>query len=329
MPILKVNVGTKASPIWTKVDAFNSKMLGGFTHSDIKDEMYKIVLDYVGDLTDFKTINKDTIVGVTNELFDKIVANQSAIAESDNRINEINNSVGLLVDLTTEDKTSIVSAINELNKSSKSGKEKTGDLSKLSTEDNTTLVSAINEVDAHTNSIDSLIGDLNSLLTTGKDNLINAINEVKQSADSAFQSANEGKTKIAEALIGQGVSATSTDTYEELANKIKSFKNQLAAILIYDSQAELTTIQFIDLANHNTLLSSDTQNIEIVNGVSSLVVDDISVTENKVSINYLYSAADYHIIFPDGFVTYNSLAVPSFTMDIPNGENTRVVKFLL
>lgn len=73
----------------------------------------------------------------------------------------------------------------------------TGDLSQLTTEDKSTLVAAINEVNADKASSAALtaevtrataaegalsgeIGDLSSLQTTAKDNLVNAINEVAQ-----------------------------------------------------------------------------------------------------------------------------------------------------
>lgn len=55
------------------------------------------------------------------------------------------------------------------------------------------------------------------LLTNEKENLVDAINEV-------FQSASDGKNKVANAITGKGVSASNNDTFEILSNKI----NQIA-----------------------------------------------------------------------------------------------------
>ena len=58
---------------------------------------------------------------------------------ADGHTNQLETKVGLLADLTTTNKTSIVNAINEVN-------GKAGDLADLNTTDKTSLVAAINEV---------------------------------------------------------------------------------------------------------------------------------------------------------------------------------------
>lgn len=57
------------------------------------------------------------------------------------------------------------------------------------------------------------LGDLKNLETTDKTNVVSAINE-------CFQNANNGKVKIATAIKGKGVDASSNDTFSELADKI-------------------------------------------------------------------------------------------------------------
>ncbi len=57
------------------------------------------------------------------------------------------------------------------------------------------------------------IGDKTKLLTTDKTTIVAAINE-------AFQSASDGKTRIANAVTAKGVAASPSDTFPTLATKI-------------------------------------------------------------------------------------------------------------
>ena len=80
--------------------------------------------------------------------------------------------IGNLYELTTDNTTNLVYAINEVLSTLHSI---AGDLDNLDTETKTNLVSAINEVLATAN---ALAGDLNNLDTETKTNLVSAINEV-------------------------------------------------------------------------------------------------------------------------------------------------------
>ena len=57
------------------------------------------------------------------------------------------------------------------------------------------------------------IGDKSTLLTTNKNTIVEAINEL-------FTFANDGKTQIANAITAKGVSASPTETFASLAEKI-------------------------------------------------------------------------------------------------------------
>lgn len=67
------------------------------------------------------------------------------------------------------------------------------------------------------NKINAKVGNLGSLVTTNKSNVVSAINEV-------FQSASNGKGKIATAITGKGVSASGNDTFDVLGSKIGQIK---------------------------------------------------------------------------------------------------------
>lgn len=62
-------------------------------------------------------------------------------------------------------------------------------------------------------------GDLTSLKTTQKDDLVQAINEL-------FQSASNGKSTIAAAITGKGITAAGSESFESLATKISSIKTE-------------------------------------------------------------------------------------------------------
>lgn len=98
---------------------------------------------------------------------------------------QVDAKIGDLSSLTTTDTSSIVSAVNEIDKHTDTNTSAIGDLSSLTTTSKTNLVSAINEVDrkcdTNTSNIStnsSAIGTLSNLSTTEKSNLVGAINEV-------------------------------------------------------------------------------------------------------------------------------------------------------
>ena len=110
--------------------------------------------------------------------------------------NSILNTIGDLNDLTVEDKSDIVSAINEVNSEREEGDTSIlniiGDLNDLTVEDKSNIVSAINEVNSEREegdtSIINTIGDLDDLTVEDKSNVVSAINEVNSKVDSIWSS---------------------------------------------------------------------------------------------------------------------------------------------
>ena len=107
----------------------------------------------------------------------------SAINEVDGNADTANSNIGTLSSLTTSAKTDVVSAINEVDSEADTNTTNIGTLSNLSTTDKTNLVSAINEVDSNADTANTNIGTLSSLTTTNKANLVEATNEVKANVD--------------------------------------------------------------------------------------------------------------------------------------------------
>lgn len=71
---------------------------------------------------------------------------------------------------------------------------KIGDMTTLTTDEKTTLVGAINEVDAHADANKLEIGDRSELTTDEKTTLVRAINEVDSHADTAQRSADNAQS---------------------------------------------------------------------------------------------------------------------------------------
>ena len=78
---------------------------------------------------------------------------------------------------------------------------KIGDMSTLTTDEKTTLVGAINEVDAHVDANKAEIGDLSGLTTDEKATLVGAINEVDAHADTGISKADAAQVTADNATV--------------------------------------------------------------------------------------------------------------------------------
>ena len=137
-------------------------------------------------------------------------------------------SLGDLSNLTTNEKSNIIGAINEVNSkasTAQSAAATIGNLSSLTTDEKGSIVGAINEVDAHADAAqaaanqaaadastaNSKTGDLTTLRTAQKANLVAAINELnaKFGMDLVVD-ANDGKLYITQnsTRVGNGVEIT-------------------------------------------------------------------------------------------------------------------------
>ena len=103
---------------------------------------------------------------------------------------------------------------------------KIGDMTTLTTDEKTTLVGAINEVDEHADANKAEIGDRSELTTNEKTTLVGAINEVdshantaQQAADNAQSSADEANARLDDAVLvrieSEPVTILTTDWVED------------------------------------------------------------------------------------------------------------------
>lgn len=129
--------------------------------------------------------------------------------------------VGDLADLNTNDKTTVVAAINEVNlKQATGGAPDANDINKGVTKLSDAIDSDLNATDGVTaatplavKNVNDKVGDLNQLTTTAKNNLVAALNEVKANGGSGgvnyvttpqITSPTEGATKVSTltAIVG-------------------------------------------------------------------------------------------------------------------------------
>ena len=132
------------------------------------------------------------IVGETLQVDFRGVLNVSTAIT--NKIADLYNKIGDMKTLTTDEKTTLVGAINEVDEHADSNKAEIGDRSELTTDEKTTLVGAINEVDSHANT-------------------------AQQAADNAQSSADTANARIDDAVLvrieSEPVTILTTDWVED------------------------------------------------------------------------------------------------------------------
>lgn len=132
------------------------------------------------------------IVGETLQVDFRGVLNVSkAITD---KIADLYNKIGDMKTLTTDEKTTLVDAINEVDEHADANKREIGDRSELTTDEKTTLVGAINEVDEHAN-------------------------DAQQAADNAQSSADTANARLDDAVLvrieSEPVTILTTDWVED------------------------------------------------------------------------------------------------------------------
>lgn len=197
---------------------------------------------------------------------------------------------------------SVVGAINDLGTLTGQAQDtaddairKIGDLSTLTTDEKTTIVGAINEVDQHADANKTEIGDLSALTTDEKATLVGAINEVdahtntaQQAADAA-QATADNATNLANTGISKADGAqTTANTAVDKANDAKATAQE--AIMKADGRA--TSIGFMTAKDAVTALNGYPRN-QLKGGDTIWIVEDgtpdlwvTEVAENSVPYNY-------------------------------------------
>ena len=233
---------------------------------------------------------------------------QSTATTANNTANTNKTNIGTLTSLTTDTKTNLVAAINEVdshantaqstadsakstattanntantaNNTANTNKTNIGTLTGLTTDTKTSLVAAINEVDSHANSAQSTantnktnIGTLSSLKTSVKTNIVNAINNLYDNTI--------GKTLKS---LNDVLLATQQGYYAD-ALVIKELYNKFNVKIYQESQFNLQTFYTVN--------------------------DFICIKQgNLVYINFSVTTKSGIILNPNNLYNFNSSGIP-------------------
>lgn len=236
------------------------------------------------------------IVGETLQVDFRGVLNVSkAITD---KIADLYNKIGDMKTLTTDEKTTLVGAINEVDEHADANKAEIGDLSGLTTDEKATLVGAINEVDAHADTgiskadaAQATADNATVLANTG----ISKADAAQATADHAQQDAETAQATAdnATTLANTGISKadkaqTTANTAVDKANDAKATAQE--AIMKADARA--TSIGFMTAQDAVTALNGYPRT-QLKGGDTIWIVEDgtpdlwvTDVAQESVPYNY-------------------------------------------
>ena len=236
------------------------------------------------------------IVGETLQVDFRGVLNVSE--EITNQIADLYAKIGDMSTLTTDEKTTLVGAINEVDAHADANKAEIGNRSALTTDEKTTLVGAINEVDAHA---DTGISKADAAQVTADNATVLANTGISKAdaaqvtADNAQQDAEtaqataDNATTLANTGISKADRAQSTaNTAVDKANDAKATANE--AIMKADARA--TSIGFMTAKDAVTALNGYPRT-QLKGGDTIWIVEDgtpdlwvTDVAQESVPYNY-------------------------------------------
>jgi hypothetical protein len=215
-----------------------------------------------------------------------------------NKIADLYAKIGDMTTLTTDEKTTLVGAINEVDEHADANKLEIGDLSELTTDEKTTLVGAINEVDSHANTgiskadaAQATADNATVLANTG----ISKADAAQATADNAqhdaetAQTTADNATNLANTGISKAEQAQSTaNTAVDKANDAKATAQE--AIMKADGRA--TSIGFMTAKDAVTALNGYPRT-QLKGGDTIWIVEDgtpdlwvTDVAQESVPYNY-------------------------------------------
>ena len=240
------------------------------------------------------------IVGETLQVDFRGVLNVSKAIT--NKIADLYNKIGDMKTLTTDEKTTLVGAINEVDEHADANKLEIGNLSALTTDEKTTLVRAINEVDAHANTgiskadaAQATADNATILANTG----ISKADAAQATADNAqhdaetAQTTADNATTLANTGISKAEQAQSTaNTAVDKANDAKATAQE--AIMKADGRS--TSIGFMTAKDAVTALNGYPRT-QLKGGDTIWIVEegtpDLWVTDvAQESVPYNYTTKD-------------------------------------
>jgi hypothetical protein len=236
------------------------------------------------------------IVGETLQVDFRGVLNVSE--EITNKIADLYNKIGDMKTLTTDEKTTLVGAINEVDEHADANKINIGNLSALTTDEKNTLVGAINEVDAHANTgiskadaAQATADNATVLANTG----ISKADAAQATADNAQQDAETAQATADNATILANDGISKADRAQSTANTAVDNANDAKATAqeaIMKADGRATSIGFMTAKDAVTALNGYPRT-QLKGGDTIWIVEDgtpdlwvTDVAQESVPYNY-------------------------------------------
>lgn len=236
------------------------------------------------------------IVGETLQVDFRGVLNVSKTITD--KIADLYAKIGDMTTLTTDEKTTLVGAINEVDAHTDANKAEIGDLSGLTTDEKATLVGAINEVDSHANTgiskADAAQATADSatvLANTG----ISKADAAQVTADNAQQAADAAQTTADNATTLANTGISKADRAQVTANTAVDKANDAKATAekaIMKADARATSIGFMTAKDAVTALNGYSRT-QLKGGDTIWIVEDgtpdlwvTDVAQESVPYNY-------------------------------------------
>ena len=148
---------------------------------------------------------------------------------------------------------------------------KIGDMTTLTTDEKTTLVGAINEVDAHANTAQQTADNATELANTG----ISKAEQAQAAANNAVATANEAKTTAQTAETNANSAIDTADSALDRANKAyEKAANNMYAVGFMTLQEAITAVNGYD----NTVLKTNDNILVVAQGSPDLYVTSVEAT---------------------------------------------------
>ena len=199
------------------------------------------------------------LVFVNGDLYRVIhsmIAGDSFVVDSNVVDTTINEELDRLREDIDDEASARESADTQLQANIDANSDKIGTLSDLSTDDKSDLVHAINEVDAHADANQTRIGHLPDLSTNDKSDLVHAINEVNSKSLMSLK----GKKIL---IIGDSISATDNTLEGVQPVWSTQFANKLSNVCEKITNISFSGARFSDMVTYLNLLQDYDYDIAI------------------------------------------------------------------
>ena len=250
---------------------------------------YNALNTNIGTLSSLSTSTKTNLVAAINEVDSTANTAQSTATSAQGVANTANNTananktnIGTLSSLTTDAKTNLVGAINEVDAHANTAQSTADSAKSTATSAQSTATTANNT--ANTNKTN--IGTLTSLTTDAKSNLVSAINEVDSHANSASSAASTAQST---ATSAQSTATTANNT----ANTNKTNIGTLTSLTTDTKTNLVAAINEVDSHANSAQSTADSAKSTATTANNTANTANNTANTNKTNIGTLTGLTTY------------------------------------